>query len=288
MGKIMHFHQIIAQFIFAVALTGAVELKSEPVTLNLWSDDYHGIIRDAGAEKKFPKLPDTVANVSIPAMTVYLPEKRKSIGIALVYCSGGSYNKVSYVSDYVSQADYFVSKGVAVIVVKYRTLPPSKNVSDAMDDGLRAVRIVRYRAKEWGINPAKIGMLGGSAGANLILNAATHWDNGKAGTADPVERVSSRPDFIVLLCPWPNKQLLSDFVINETTPPALLCSAHDDKIAPTAFADGIVAAYKKAGVPATLWTIEKGGHTAFKPGNFGGGWKEQLWSWLENIGIIAK
>jgi hypothetical protein len=67
-----------------------------------------------------------------------------------------------------------------------------------------------------------------------------------------------------------------------------LCSARDDKIAPTAFADGIVAAYSKAGVPATLWTIEKGGHTTFKPGNPGEKWKEQLWPWLENIGIVAK
>ncbi len=281
--------QIIKNLFSAVILISAVALKSEPITLNLWSDDHPGIIKNAGEEKKFPKLPDTVvANVSIPSMKVYLPEKSKSSGIALVYCSGGSYNKVSYISDYVSQADYFVSKGVAVIVVKYRTLPPSKTVSDAMEDGLRAVRIVRSRAKEWGINPAKIGMLGGSAGANLILNAATHWDNGKAGSPDPVECLSSRPDFIVLLCPWPNKQLPSDFAINKTTPPALLCSARDDKIAPTAFADGIVAAYSKAGVPATLWTIEKGGHTTFKPGNPGEKWKEQLWPWLENIGIVAK
>ena len=274
--------------LLVISLIGTVQLKAEPITLNLWNDDHPGIIKNAGKEKRFAKWPQTVANVSVPDMKVYLPAKSKSTGIALVYCSGGSYNKVSFMSDYVGNADYFVSRGVALIVVKYRTRPPSKNVSDAMNDGLRAVRIVRSRAREWGINPEKIGMLGGSAGSNLILNAATHWDKGNKMAADPVQRVSSRPDFIVVLCPWPNKQSVSDFNINKETPPALLCSARDDKVAPTSFSEEILAAYKKVGVPARLWTVDRGGHRTFRPGLPGSEWKNILWTWLKSIGVTSQ
>jgi len=156
-----------------------------------------------------------------------------------------------------------------------------------LEDARRTVRLVRHRAKEWGINPGKVGMLGGSAGAHLILTLATHWDRGQKDAADPIERESCRPDFVTLLCPWPNNQPVSDFPINKETPPALLCSARDDSVAPTAFAEGVVSAYKKAGVSAQLWAIEKGGHTAFAMGTkaTGAGWVDQFWPWLRKVGI---
>ncbi|MCF7837417.1 MAG: DUF6067 family protein [Candidatus Marinimicrobia bacterium] len=257
-----------------------------PFTMTLWEGAPPGLVADAGKELTYAQWPGTVGNVSVPAMTVYLPPKDKATGVALVYCSGGSYNKVSSASDHIADADYFVARGMALIVVKYRTRPPAEDYSAARADGKRAVRIVRHHAREWGLDPAKIGMLGGSAGANLILNVATHWDRGQPEAEDSVERESCRPDFIALLCPWPARQPLSDFPVDQDTPPALLCSARDDPIAPTAFAEGLAAAYETVGVPVKLWTIPKGGHTAFTQGRPGEAWREHLWDFMKRIGLL--
>lgn len=270
-------------FVLASNLWGDV---GQPILLDLWEGNPPGFIANAGAEKTFPQWPETVAHVSIPAISVYLPPKDQASGMALVYCSGGSYSKVSIISDAIADAGYFCSRGVAVIVVKYRTTPPAAaDYSDALADGQRAMRLVRHHAADWGIDPNRIGMLGGSAGANLILNAATHSDPGQPDAADPIERQSCRPDFIVLLCPWPGQQSAVDFPIDAQTPPALIGSVRDDEIAPTAFAEGIAAEYRKAGVPAHLMTLESGGHAAFEAGAAAAEWKTQLWRWLAHIGI---
>lgn len=263
---------------------------ADPLVLKLWDGVPPGNIGDAGPETKFPQWPETVANVSVPTMTVYRPPQKITTGIAVVYCSGGSYNKVSAVSDSVGNAEYFTAKGVTLIVVKYRTSPPAKGFSAALADAKRAVRIVRHRAKEWDIAPHKVGMLGGSAGGNLILNVATHWDLGRPDAADVVERASCRPDFIAALCPWPNRQSLADLPIAEDTPPALICAAHDDQIAPSSFAEEITAAYKSSGVASHLWVIERGGHTAFSnmQGATGAAWIDHFWAFLEEIRITAK
>jgi acetyl esterase/lipase len=156
-------------------------------------------------------------------------------------------------------------------------------VADALADARRAVRLVRLHAAEWNIDPSRVGMVGSSAGAHLVLNLATHWDRGDPGAAALVERQSCRPDFIGLLCPWPNNQPVSDFPITRETPPAFVASARDDKVAPAAFAEGIAAAYARAGVKHRLWLLERGGHTAFKLGaNRGEGarWPDQISAWL--------
>lgn len=99
---------------------------------------------------------------------------------------------------------FFVPRGAAVIVLKYRIRPPSKSVeADALEDARRAVRLVRYYSKDWGIDPQCIGMIGFSAGFHLILNHATHCDDGNHDSDDPVERESCSPNFMALLCPWP-------------------------------------------------------------------------------------
>ena len=158
---------------------------------------------------------------------------------------------------------------------------------DALADGERAVRLVRHHAKEWGINPHKIGLLGWSAGANLTLNVASHFDAGKEESSDPVERESSRPDFVVMLSPWPSRprRPITDFPIEENAPPAFIASAKDDKTAPVTFAEAIAAAYAKGGARHLLWVVETGGHGAFtidSPGE-GGKWIDRFWPWLHEI-----
>ena len=194
-------------------ITVASEVKAQPspLILPLWEDKPPGFVADAGREKAFNEV--TAMNVSVPSMTVYLPPREKTNGMAIVYCSGGSYEKVSHSSDAVGNADYFVSRNIALIVVKYRTRPPATELNAALDDARRAMRIVRHRAREWGIDPARIGMLGGSAGAHLVLRVTTGEHRGDANAADMIERESCRPAFVGLLCPWPGANKVEDFPV---------------------------------------------------------------------------
>lgn len=261
--------------------------EQKPMLMNLWDGDPPGFMQYAGPETQFPQWPGTVGNVSVPTLAVYLPPRERASGIALIYCSGGSYNKVSSVSDEVGDAEHFVPKGVALIVVKYRTSPPARDFTAALQDARRAVRVVRSRAQEWNIDSEKIGMIGGSAGGHLILTLATHCDRGDPDADDPLDRVSCRPDFLTLLCPWPNKQSVADFPIVKDTPPALICSARDDNVAPIEFAEEVTAAYRRAGASARLWTVNAGGHSAFANMRNapGAGWIDQFWLRLRESGL---
>jgi acetyl esterase/lipase len=262
--------------------------QGQPLELNLWEGNPPGMVTGAtpGADDGTGRF----RNVGTPGALVYLPEGAapKEGRIALIVCPGGGYTHLTRLVGADGAVDAFLPKGVAVISLKYRTTPPSTSVdADALEDGKRAVRLVRHRAKEWGINPNKIGMLGWSAGANLSLNVATHFSDGDAGSADPVERESSRPDFVVLLSPWPSKRPVTDFTVPKNAPPAFIASAKDDKTAPVTFAEGIAANYQAAGAEHDLWVVETGGHGAFTidtPGE-GGKWINRFWPWLQKIGI---
>lgn len=256
-----------------------------PLNVPLWDGNPPGFV--ATAEPEHIDTAGTVGNVSVPSLAVHLPPREKASGVALIICPGGSYSRVGLFTSGMGTIDYFVPRGVAIIVLKYRTRPPSANVvADALADAKRAVRLVRLHAAEWNVDPERIGMIGSSAGAHLVLNLATHWDRGDAKATAAVDRQSCRPDFIGLLCPWPNQQPVAEFPITRDTPPAFVASARDDKVAPTAFAEGIAEAYLNAGMNCRLWLLEKGGHTAFKlGGNRGEGarWPEHFSAWLDHI-----
>jgi acetyl esterase/lipase len=277
------------RWILALAGTLVAGLQAAPELLPLWDGTPPHHVGTAGAETI--DAAGTVGNVSVPAIAVHLPPPERATGRAFIVCPGGSYSRVGLFTSGMGTVDYFVPKGTAIIVLKYRTRPPSiKVVEDSLADARRAVRLVRLHAARWKIDPSRVGMIGSSAGAHLVLNLATHWDRGDARSADPVERQSCRPDFICLLCPWPNAQPVADFPVTVETPPAFVASARDDGVAPTEFAEGIAAAYRRAGVECRLWLLEKGGHTAFKLGtNRGEGarWPERFSMWLEE-GVVAR
>ena len=254
---------------------------AEPISLPLWETSPPGLVANAAPETTQNGI--TTFNVSVPGMKVYLPKKGN--GMAVVYCSGGSYRSVSHLSDAVGNAEFFDSQGIALIVVKYRTQPPSRGYDAALMDARRAMRLTRHHAPEWGVDPARIGMLGGSAGAHLILRVATGEHGGQPEAQDPVERESCRPAFAGLLCPWPGTNKAGDFSITNETPPMFLCSARDDTVAPTAFAEGIARACEKVGTQSRLWIIEKGGHRSFRLGVQGEGaqWAGRFTEWLKSL-----
>src|SRR5215210_7541620 len=135
----------------------------------------------------------------VPTLTPYLAPKERATGAAIVICPGGGYQ---HLADHEGRpvAEWLNSVGVTAFVLKYR-LGPRYHHPSMLQDAARAVRTVRARAAEWGLDPERVGILGFSAGGHLASTAGTHFDAGRADATDPVERVSSRPSLMILIYP---------------------------------------------------------------------------------------
>lgn len=265
------------------ALTASASAQQAPLTLPLYETPPPPLIATPPAERMDEA--GTVFNVTVPVIAVHRPDPARANGLALIMCPGGSYSKIGLFTTGAGTVDEFVPQGFTVIVLKYRTAPPMRGYDAALADAKRAVRLVRQHAGEWRIDPHRIGMIGGSAGGHLVLRLATHSDAGDPGAADPVERHSSRADFLALVAPWPGKlpQPMTHFPITGTTPPMFITAAADDQIAPATFAKEVAAACEVAGAKSRLWIIPEGGHRAFTLGTKakGAGWGAQFLHWMK-------
>ena len=139
-------------------------------------------------------------DVDKPSITIYLPPAEKAQHSAVVICPGGGYAHLAMDHEGKQIAEWLNARGVAAFIVKYR-LAPRYHHPAPLQDAQRAIRTVRSRAAEFDIAPDRIGIWGFSAGGHLASTAGTHFDAGNPQSEDPVERVSSRPDFMILCCP---------------------------------------------------------------------------------------
>jgi len=235
----------------------------EPLSwMPLWEDRPPQMIENAppeqiGANGRFE-------NVSVPAISVFLPPKEKSTGRALLVCPGGSYRVLDWNTHVIETARYFNERGVAVIGLKYRTSPPNQITKTdrgiPLADLKRAVRLVRHHAADWNLDPHQIGVLGFSAGANLAVTLASAFDEGDARAADPVERLSCRPDFVIACSTWHWGDKTSPFTFPQNTPPVFLVHASDDRIAPLELPLAIKGQLETLGLPVHLEVYPEGGH----------------------------
>lgn len=219
--------------------------------------------------------------VDIPTLTPYLPAPEKATGAGVVICPGGGYEHLSD-REGPPIAEWLNSVGVAAFVLKYRIGPRYHHPAPLLD-AARAIRTVRARAKEWGLDPARIGILGFSAGGHLASTTGTHFDAGKADSADPIERVSSRPDLMVLIYPVitmrekthagskknllgenPTPELVAllsnDERVTKETPPTFLVHTFTDASVPVENSLLFVEALRRAGVPFEFHVYERGRH----------------------------
>src|SRR5689334_17458562 len=162
---------------------GRGNVNAGPQTIPLWPNGVPGALGDTDADK--------------PELTFY--RAGRGGGTAVIIAPGGAYRNLSMENEGRQEAYWFNSMGVNAFVLKYRLAPYRHPVE--LNDAQRAIRIVRSRAQEFGIQPDRIGMMGFSAGGHLTATAGTHFDAGKTGAADEVERASSRPDFLILCYP---------------------------------------------------------------------------------------
>jgi acetyl esterase/lipase len=232
-------------------------------------------------------------------------------GAAVIIAPGGSYQRLAANHEGRQVANWFNAQGVTAFVLRYR-LGPTYHHPIQMQDAQRAIRIVRARAREFGIRPDSVGMMGFSAGGHLASTVATHFDRGDESAQDPVERVSSRPDFVILAYPvitmtaeyahkgsvaallgeHPDpklaRQMSGEFQVTKDTPPTFLFTTSADTAVPAENSVAYYLALHKAGVAAELHVFETGPHgVGLALGDPAlGEWSTLLRNWLRGRGLI--
>jgi acetyl esterase/lipase len=229
-----------------------------------------------------------VSNIHNPSITVYLPDKKKATGAAVIILPGGAHRFLSIDHEGYDVAKWFSERGVAGFVLKYRLAKsegsPYKVEVHSLQDAQRALRLVRSRAQEWGIDTARVGILGFSAGGEIAALAATHYDSGNESATDPVERQKSRPDFQILIYPG----TASDLKVTKDTPPTFLACAYDDRPTMSEYVANLFLTLKKAGVPAELHIYTSGGHGfGIRKGTHPiAEWPTRLQEWLTDLQFL--
>ena len=250
-----------------------------PIVLNVWpgpAPDDKGITE---AERSYiyqsPLVGPTrlVTNVTTPTLTVYRPTPASNTGTAMIIMPGGGYRNLFWELEGEEVAAWLTANGITGIILKYRvpfrageTRPPPGPLQDAQ----RAISLVRSRAAEWGINPARIGTVGFSAGGHLAIASATHFETRAYRAIDAIDRVSPKPDFAIGCYSGYLKEEGKDEVpagmksIPAGTPPVLLAHASDDDqkaggsdVENTVF---MYLALHRAGIPTEMHVYATGGH----------------------------
>ena len=200
--------------------------QDAPQVIPLWTNGAPGF----ESRKDIPEEAASywVKNINNPSLTAFLPPKDKATGAAVVICPGGGFRELVFQAEGVQAAQYFNRVGVAAFVLKYRLFRETNSVytpEQPHQDGLRAMRLVRSRAAEWGIDTARIGLVGFSAGGEVVSMTAFGDTAGNTSAVDPIDQANARPDFIVEVYPGP---LGIPDTLPSGVPPAFLLVAHDD------------------------------------------------------------
>ena len=257
----------------------ATASHADPTVIPLWPEGVPGA-KAIGPEKH--EDGGRISNVSEPTLTIYGPAVDRPNGTAVIIAPGGGYVRLSTEREGVQYANWLSTLGVTSFVLKYRMAEFGHPAP--LQDVLRAVRIVRSRAAEFKINPARVGVMGSSAGGHLAASAGTLFDNPAGKTGAALDAVSARPDFLILMYPvitmedpavhagsrksllganpTPElKELLSlEKQVTAATPPTLLIHTQADQSVPVANSILFYQALTHAHVPAEMYLFEHGEH----------------------------
>ncbi|MBY0456900.1 MAG: SMP-30/gluconolactonase/LRE family protein [Gemmataceae bacterium] len=241
----------------------------------------------------------SITNVSKPTITIYKPAKEKNTGVAVVVAPGGGYNNLAWEHEGTMVGSWLQDIGVTGVVLKYRVprrpdTPKGEPPVGALQDAQRAISLTRAKAKEWGVEPNKIGMLGFSAGGHLTAWTATNSDKRAYEAIDDADKASCRPDFAVLIYPGgmvdrTNKDALAPEIrVSKDTPPCFFALAYNDN-GPLDGSLKMMAALKKAGVKSEMHVYSEGGHgfgmrTGDKPH---ASWPKRCEEWMRAEGFLT-
>jgi acetyl esterase/lipase len=262
--------------------------------VQLWPNNAPGSLGDPTVGETWNPSTDgfhRVTNIDHPSIVAFLPPKAEANGLAVVICPGGGHAYLVMDLEGSMVAERLNSMGIAAFVLKSRLAraPGSKYtvLDHSLPDAQRAIRLIRSRAREWNIKTDHVGIMGFSAGGEIAALAETKFDV-DAKTSDPIDSLSSRPDFAVLGYPGIRPDRLT---IPKNTPPTFLVVAADDNPA-TAVAD-YFSKLKAQAIPAEVHIYSKGGHGFGMTGRTGGfrdlpvaHWPEQFQEWLAERGFL--
>ena len=280
-----------------VLAQNAPPILQEPQTWPLWERNVPGALGQTPEDT--------------PTITVYMPPNTAGPMTAVIVAPGGGYRTLSMNKEGRIPATFLNSLGVAAFVLKYR-LGPKYHHPIELGDMQRAIRTVRSRASELHIATDRIGVMGFSAGGHLAATASTHFDNGNATATDPIDRVSSRPDFailgypvITLSEPWTHqgsktfllgegadaelaRRLSMETRVTKETPPTFLFHTNADTAVPVENSVHYFLALRKAGVPAEMHIFKDGPHGVGMPFNDAalGEWPKVLANWMRASGFL--
>ncbi len=229
-----------------------------------------------------------ITNIHNPSIELQLPPADKVNGTAVIVAAGGGNTTLWVGPEGADIGKWLNGLGVAAFNLRYR-LKPYDSAVDALADTQRAIRTVRARAKEWGVDPKKIGIMGFSAGGEQAARAALNFDDGKPDATDPIDRVGSRPDFAVLVYAGWRQVDLSQ--VPKNAPPAFcVCAGLDDAFHAKETVD-FYNAYFNAKIPAELHIYAHGGHGGGIGPRNGipfGTWPNRFIDWATDIGMLPK
>ncbi|WP_353722603.1 alpha/beta hydrolase [Dyadobacter sp. 676] len=273
---------------------------------------YPGKIPNAiEAENQETSKDNVVRDVSIPTLTAFLPPAGMGNGTAVIVCPGGGYGVLVIEREGYRVAKELNRQGIAAFVLKYR-LPSDRTMKDKsmgpLQDAQQAIRTVRERAKEWHVDPAKIGIMGFSAGGHLASTAGTHYDS---SFIDNPQKTSLRPDFMVLvypvisfegkighkgssanlLGPSPSAERVryfsNDLQVTASTPPAYLTHAGDDTVVPVSNSLRFYEALNAKGIAADMHIYARGQHGYPKVPSFDE-WFGRCLQWMRITGFLPE
>lgn len=239
-----------------------------------------------------------LTDVTKPSITVYRPSREHDAGTAIIICPGGGYWNLYWQLEGEEVAAWLNSLGATGIILKYRVPrrpdePKAEPARRPLQDAQRAISLVRSHAKEFGIDPHRIGIMGFSAGGHLAIATATRFEQRTYEPVDEVDKISSRPDFAVLVYPGYLKakdrdELASGLVIPATTPPVFLAHGGADLISPPEHSVLMYLALRKAGVPAELHVYAEAAHDfGVRPSDQPcSTWTKSCATWLRHQGFL--
>jgi acetyl esterase/lipase len=283
-----------------VLSVGAPQGHAADGLIALWPDTAPGETGDIGPEQEQPMRPGDstirITNVTRPTLEVFLPPREKNTGAAVLVCPGGTYGILAYNKEGTEVAQWLNSIGVAGIVLKYRV--PARKGRERheapLQDAQRALGMVRQRAKSWGIDPERVGILGFSAGGHLAATLSNQYEKRSYPRIDEADDLSCRPSFALLIypaylvpCTGENTTLAPELKVTSETPPTFLLQTEDDAVRVECSLFYYLA-LKNAKVPVEMHLYPDGGHGyGLRPSEYTvSTWPRRAEEWLRARGVL--
>ena len=272
-------------------LMATVTTETKPLVIPLWPKGAPGS-ESRRSERETRPHPWSIANIHNPSLTVYLPPKGKANGTAVVIAPGGGHRELVIDEEGTKPAKLLNSLGITAFVLRYRLVNEegSKlNVDrDTRADTYRAMRLLRTRATDWGIDPTRIGMMGFSAGGEVLNMAVFGEGLGDPHAPDPVDRADERPNFGIWIYPGP---FGIPATVPKTSPPGFMLVASDDGL--TGVVLNLAGKYHAAKVPMEVHILASGGHgfnmgDRFPQNKAVNTWPKRLTDWLSDSGLLKR